>query len=461
MFETINYKGIEVLEKPLGVGGKILTHNFMHIADQLETPVLSEETEFHVSTTGSDETGDGSSASPWATLSHAMDELRKLRFKNPVSVKIAIGHYSHSSPINVSHIDGHLITIEGTSDYTRTVNSLAQIEVGTGYAIIGLGVDDMTLLIQAGDYAMPYNLSGLGFDASRRIVGCHRIISVGANQYVLRVKINYFSESGMPIPIAGTVRVLRSVFNFSSADAFQLDSGVINIKNIAIATTSNDVPGPNTSFISNSTMIADRAGFHNAITCKNSNLIAKDCGFSEGFTVQENGKANIESCGINGTTGVWALTGSDLYVKSCMIASAATPDHAMTIRGGSTGVLDNCQMFTSDRGISCEQGSTLFIKEGNYRTRVTPAVVNCYFDSKVVIDDSFLSGQTQATSNSVVTGNWNSSITISDTSLNLAQVGVKMQNWSRAFLSGVTYTSVTTQTDPALSVDDGSEIRSS
>ncbi|MFT7658624.1 MAG: hypothetical protein ACI90Z_002319, partial [Cyanobium sp.] len=91
----------------------------------------------HVATTGSDTTGDGSQAAPWASPHRAMAFLRGLLPADGVFVTISIadGAYTFSKELNLNHPQGTQISIEGTSTSgTRPTGTSLNGGGGKGYS---------------------------------------------------------------------------------------------------------------------------------------------------------------------------------------------------------------------------------------------------------------------------------------------------------------------------------------
>ena len=78
---------------------------------------LTTNTTFHVTTSGNDVSGDGSSANPWATPHRAMDYLSEFLITDGVEVVIAVadGEYTFTQQLNLNHPNGTQITISGES----------------------------------------------------------------------------------------------------------------------------------------------------------------------------------------------------------------------------------------------------------------------------------------------------------------------------------------------------------
>jgi hypothetical protein len=88
--------------------------------------VITEDTTFYVSTTGDDDTGDGSSGSPWATPHKAFDYLAD--YWIPVDVAVTIqcgdGTYTFSEELNIKHPCGYQITLTSENLLERTMSSV-------------------------------------------------------------------------------------------------------------------------------------------------------------------------------------------------------------------------------------------------------------------------------------------------------------------------------------------------
>lgn len=75
------------------------------------------ESNYYVSTSGSD-TNDGSQASPWASLAHAMDYLRTLRLhEDGTTINMVAGVHT-ATDLSLGHTDGHKLSIVGATGTT-------------------------------------------------------------------------------------------------------------------------------------------------------------------------------------------------------------------------------------------------------------------------------------------------------------------------------------------------------
>ena len=110
--------------------------------------LLTADVTLHVATTGSDTTGDGSQAAPWATPHRAMAFLRGLLLADGVFVTISIadGAYTFSKELNLNHPQGTQISIEGTSTSgTRPTGTSLNGGGGKGYSTTTESFNDAKL----------------------------------------------------------------------------------------------------------------------------------------------------------------------------------------------------------------------------------------------------------------------------------------------------------------------------
>ena len=108
---------------------------------------ITTATDYYVSTSGSDTTGDGSSGSPWASIDKAMTELDKWVILADVTIHIAKGSYPTTSQLTIAHTNGSKIKLDGAYETdTLTLSSssgsagawsLVFTTSNTGYYTVG------------------------------------------------------------------------------------------------------------------------------------------------------------------------------------------------------------------------------------------------------------------------------------------------------------------------------------
>jgi hypothetical protein len=101
----------------LGSDGGIYTPPFVETELGELVVLVTQDMNLYVATTGSDETGDGTQALPWATPHRAMAFLSKCVLADGViaTVHVADGLYEFTVPLNLNHPQGTQIFINGTS----------------------------------------------------------------------------------------------------------------------------------------------------------------------------------------------------------------------------------------------------------------------------------------------------------------------------------------------------------
>ena len=89
--------------------------------------VITTNATYYVATTGNDTTGNGSAATPWATPHKAMEYLSAFVIKQGVTVTVSVanGTYTFTTPLNLNHPNGSQIFINGgTTTGSRPTTTL-------------------------------------------------------------------------------------------------------------------------------------------------------------------------------------------------------------------------------------------------------------------------------------------------------------------------------------------------
>jgi hypothetical protein len=103
---------------------------------------LSGNVTYYVATTGNDSTGTGNIASPWSSISRALDEVNLYRFdKDAVAtIELAAGQYEmRTVPVKTSSIP--YLVIQGATRYQYDITAV------TAVASIGSGIYDITFTV--------------------------------------------------------------------------------------------------------------------------------------------------------------------------------------------------------------------------------------------------------------------------------------------------------------------------
>jgi hypothetical protein len=119
---------------------------------------IEEDQTFYVATTGSDTTGDGSLALPWATIDHAVEVLRAYRIApgSTCTLQVDDGEYVITAPI--ANLPEHLI-ISGKNNMIRSVTSVQSSSGSSGNYEIVLNLLDVSS-IEEGDECAITSASG-------------------------------------------------------------------------------------------------------------------------------------------------------------------------------------------------------------------------------------------------------------------------------------------------------------
>lgn len=292
MASLTDYRGLDVVENATGAGGAALTDNFKELADRAGTvhaaatdptadndsddtaalgtkftkwskwhntstdkvflcvdatpeaavwvemptmPLIAADVTLHVSTSGSDSTGDGSSGSPWATVAHAMEHLKNKWIAQGVTVTIdvAAGTYTATSLTNLSHPCGARIRLQGATPLARTLSSIVSSSGSASNWSLVLQLNDASG-ISAGDFVLIRSTTGGSLP--EMICGCHKITSVdGANNRVT-VSSNHSHGTAPSGAVTGSVDIVQTVLQYNGSTGLYLsraDFGEIN--NLVIA----------------------------------------------------------------------------------------------------------------------------------------------------------------------------------------------------------------------------------
>jgi hypothetical protein len=171
--------------------------------------VITTNATYYVATTGNDTTGNGSLAAPWATPHRAMEYLSAFVIKQGVTVTVSVadGAYTFTTPLNLNHPNGSQIFINGgTTSGVRPTTSL------TG----GNAVGNTGATLAANDL-----LLNAYYNTRWQFNGCHGLVCTdGGNVTVNTVLIRGDGSSVWSGIICG-------LYNGSSVSVYQ--GGVINL----------------------------------------------------------------------------------------------------------------------------------------------------------------------------------------------------------------------------------------
>lgn len=152
-----------------------------NILELYNTESLKNTLLVHVSTTGNDTTGNGTSVAPFKTITKALSTIPKnLNGKN-ASITIAAGTYSED--VNISGFSGGAITLTGVTNAAITLTSLTISQCIcktttlniTTTGTIGVAVIDGATFISAG------TLTCTGTAIGIRVTRCSRLYRTGTS----------------------------------------------------------------------------------------------------------------------------------------------------------------------------------------------------------------------------------------------------------------------------------------
>lgn len=156
--------------------------------------VITSNLTLNVATTGNDTTGLGTAGAPWATPHRAMEYLSQYAIKQGVTVTVAVadGSYTFTTPLNLNHPNGSQIFINGgTTTGARPTTSL------TG----GNAVGNTGATLAAND-----TLLNAYYNTKWQFNGCHGLVcDTGGNVTVNTVLIRGNAAAGFQGVMAGNI----------------------------------------------------------------------------------------------------------------------------------------------------------------------------------------------------------------------------------------------------------------
>jgi hypothetical protein len=319
---------------------------------------ISSNTTLHVSTSGSDTTGDGSSSTPWATVHKAMDYLDDKIIASDVTVIIQLsdGSHSYTNSIYFSHPNGRRVRIVGT-----TVNSISLTSVGTvsGTApnrTIVFNVNSTTGCA-VGDIIRVWNVSG--GSRNNLIVGASKIVSVNsATQLTVEFpqRTTTYTPSGT---ITADITVFKTKLSLTDCDGVRVDTGLLGyVNNLCIEGNQNNsglsagvgengmagghiVCGPNVAIYNCTTGVLVAAGG----TIDADYVAAGKCG--TGFYASDGGILDANSSAANGCSGAGFGIYRGAILQADYARSIGNGDHGFVFGHGSTGKFDYCYSWAN------------------------------------------------------------------------------------------------------------------
>ncbi len=171
--------------------------------------VVEEDTDYYVSTSGDDDTGDGSSGNPWATPTKAYDYMSSRLVPNAVTVTIYVlsGEYTFTEALNVAHPSGDRIFLVGADLSGNKPQGMQIADYSTDR-------DNPTIPTQGAD-EFNNDAGTLGANASAGSRTTARGTDLTANEALIRSRYN-------------------TIFKFTNSSGLSNEGGVANINKVAI-----------------------------------------------------------------------------------------------------------------------------------------------------------------------------------------------------------------------------------
>jgi len=276
-------------------------------------------TDWYISPSGSDVTGDGSLGTPWYSIAKAFEELKDIRINKEayLTINVLDGLYDFNEETVLNHPDGERIEVIGNTPPTRGMISVISYTGTAGNWFIEIGTDtDPSTDTDIGDYILIRNLIGSVVKQRFLMAGCLEVIGVSGTTITARSR----SESIELIPpgtYGGDITILKARIRF------QFDSNGLVINNGFVLDRINNI-----------VLIGDGGGSlvqeNEGISVKGSSSLK--CGpevgvseFHKGFAVSE--ASNLDATGTassaNSRSGYSAEQSSNLLCNDS-IASGNT-----------------------------------------------------------------------------------------------------------------------------------------
>jgi len=266
---------------------------------------ISANVTYYVATTGND-SNDGSSGSPWLTISHALAYLNGFVIAAGVSVTVSVGdgEFAHVASLNATHPQGSQIYIIGTNTYSKTSSSIQSSSGSSGAWSIIVNLNNVDN-IAVNDYVLVSGASG--GTRPHCVLGVWKVTNVdtGNKRITIATTIRYASApSGN---VVATFRCLKSILTFTDCSGVVVSkNNVINIASLMLVGNSTNTgvsSSGNTSTLSGGLVLCGSyvgvAKFKHGLRSSNSgsifaeNVIASSNGY--GFYAEQTGNIQANS----------------------------------------------------------------------------------------------------------------------------------------------------------------------
>jgi len=215
-----------ILNSSTGVIERLSSNDTLCIPTKPPLLRITTNTSYYVATTGND-TNDGSSATPWATLEHALRVIGSYWIDAGVTVTVylADGKYTSTTRLTYNNPTAGTINITGTHTYSCNITSVQS--AGLGLYVLNV---DSNANIAEDDYVLIKNATG-GTNP-QVLQGCHRVQGTPTNQITIE-----FARMGGVVAtgaVSATVTVLKTQLYWSTGHGMWFTSALGSIDKLAI-----------------------------------------------------------------------------------------------------------------------------------------------------------------------------------------------------------------------------------
>lgn len=186
------------------------------------TPVprlIRTNTTYYVSPTGNDSTGDGSSGSPWLTITKVFASINDALIANGaiITISLASGTHTFAGPMQLKHRDMNYIKIEGAAPTTISITNMAASSGTAGNRTYTFNVNTTTG-VNANDYCTIHSASG--GNNPDYTVGCFKISAVNSGNGTIAVNNRNLTAAAPNGAITATCVVHKTVLSCNTNTAF-------------------------------------------------------------------------------------------------------------------------------------------------------------------------------------------------------------------------------------------------
>jgi hypothetical protein len=194
--------------------------------DNAVLSVIDSTTSIYVETTGDDDTGDGSSGNPYATLEKAYSSLSNKLLAAVVTIRLGDGTFTAAATRYLSHLTGSKISITGTNTYTKSLTSVQSSSGGATAWTYVLNVDSVAN-IAAGDYII---IRGCANGTKPTyLCGCFPVTDVDVGNTRITITSTHKSATPASDAVTGTITVLKTILETTSGNGLDINRSALNV----------------------------------------------------------------------------------------------------------------------------------------------------------------------------------------------------------------------------------------